>query len=441
MDKIMMRLHGDGAVRPEQEPLLKVGILSDIQHYDQSSDWAFGNFRKALALLAEHRPDALVIAGDLVESAGHEGEFLSYRRLLKEYFGERQPRLIVCSGNHDVTCRPAREPDKSLDIFCRNLEIPRESPLKQSVGGYDFITVHEECADEYSGSTLAELAAMLDESTGRAPEKPVFVITHYPPYDTMAASAVKRRMVKLREVLNRYPQTVSLSGHTHYPLEDERAIWQREFTALTASTLSYGCLEGEEAFNCCNGILPFAREVVQMTVLEIYSRRMVFRRYQVEERREIKPDRRWTVDIPYDPAAARYTVDRAALREAPAFPAGAEMFLRYDYGFAYIIFDRAVHDDFTFSYRVTVAEKGADGSWRERGSVRYAAGFYRLERNRGLREFFKLPADLLKSGAVNRIEVYPVESFGKMGEPLRMEHFVPAWWQYRPVDPEAAPQE
>lgn len=438
----MMDQDGSGAAEFSGEaPLLKVGILSDIQYYDQPSDWAYGNLEKALAMLAARQPDVLVIAGDLVESAGHEDEFSSYRPLLKRYFGAAQPPLVVCAGNHDVSCHPPRPLRESLDIFCRNLDIPRESPASQTVGGYDFITVHEEGADEYGDDTLAGLAALLDKAVKRAPDRPVFVVTHYPPFDTVPASALKPRMVKLRELLDRYPQAVSLSGHTHCPLEDERSIWQQEFTALNTATLSYGCLDVAKFFNCCNGILPFAREVVQMMVLEIYADRMVFRRFQVEEGREIKPEDPWVVDIPYRPSAARYTASRAAARKAPEFPAGAQLFLRYDYGFAYVVFDCAVHEDMVFAYHVRVAAEDADGRWRERGSVDYAANFYRLERNRDKREFFKLPADLLKSGAVNRIEVYPMEPFGKTGAPLCVERSVPAWWQYRPVDPDSAPQE
>ena len=71
---------------------LKVAVLSDIQHYDQPGDWPYGNFRKALSMLKEVKPDVMLIGGDLVENASHPDVFTSYRKLLQETFGNDQSR-------------------------------------------------------------------------------------------------------------------------------------------------------------------------------------------------------------------------------------------------------------------------------------------------------------------------------------------------------------
>ena len=210
---------------------------------------------------------------------------------------------------------------------------------------------------------------------------------------------------------------------------------------MNTSTLSYGCLEGIKVVNTCNGILPFAREVVQFMLLEIYPDKLVFRRFNAEEKREIKPNRRWVVDIPYQPSQARYTSVRAKESKAPEFPADAKLFLRYDYGFAYVIFDMAKHDDLVFAYRVKVLHKTSSGNWQEHFSADYVASFYRLERTRGKREFFKLPETALKNGVCNRIEVYAQETFGKLSNPLVIEYNVPHYWKFAKVDFRSAPQE
>ena len=424
-----------------EKPLLKVAILSDMQHYDQSADWGYGNTVKAFDMLKKLVPDVLVIAGDLVENGSHDNAFSSYRKLLRDTFGDRQVHLVIAAGNHDVYSIPTQDLQQRLDIFCKTLQIARDNPLRQTLHGYDFITIHDNRTPEFTDEVLSKLKTQLDAAVKRDSKKPIFVVSHYPMPDTVAGSFGAYRMKKLRKLLNNYPQVVHFGAHTHYPLEDERCIWQKEFTALNTSTLSYGCLEGIKVVNTCNGILPFAREVVQFMLLEIYPDKLVFRRFNAEEKREIKPNRRWVVDIPYQPSQARYTSVRAKESKAPEFPADAKLFLRYDYGFAYVIFDMAKHDDLVFAYRVKVLHKTSSGNWQEHFSADYVASFYRLERTRGKREFFKLPETALKNGVCNRIEVYAQETFGKLSNPLVIEYNVPHYWKFAKVDFRSAPQE
>ena len=39
---------------------------------------------------------------------------------------------------------------------------------------------------------------------------------------------------RVSDVLAKYPQVVTFSGHLHFPLNDPRSIWQASFT-------SFGC--------------------------------------------------------------------------------------------------------------------------------------------------------------------------------------------------------
>ena len=40
-------------------------------------------------------------------------------------------------------------------------------------------------------------------------------------------------------ILEEYEQVVHFSGHSHFPINDPRSIWQGDFTALNTGTLSY----------------------------------------------------------------------------------------------------------------------------------------------------------------------------------------------------------
>ncbi len=420
--------------------LLKVGIISDIQAYDVREDWGMGNLVKALKILAPFQPDVFINAGDLADLAEYPEAYTLYNQIFAEFFPEKQPQQVICAGNHDVWGLNNQTLPEMLDQFCSKLAIPRNEVCHTVVNGYDFIAITEEHVDDYTPQKLAEVKKLLDKISAEKPGKPVFIVTHYPPYDTMSGSHNHHGKKNLRDFFNSYPQVVSFSGHTHYPLEDERSIWQKEFTAVTTSTLSYGCLE-ERPFNTCNSILPFAREAVQAMYMEVFADKIVIRRYNVEDQREIKPQQRWNFALPYDPQKPQYSGERALDRMAPYFEKNASAVLRYDYGFAYLIFDAAKHDDMVQFYQIKASAKNSDGSWSEPRTVNYAADFYRLEQHRTGKEYFKLPHDLLTAGKLTRIEIYPQESFGKLGTPLVLERTIPAYWKFREFNPLDGPQE
>ena len=419
-------------------PLLRVGIVSDIQALPFPGDWGMHNLDRAFFMLAPKRLDVLVMAGDLADGAAPE-VFAAWRELAAERFGSPGPALVACAGNHDywVSGRfEDRDHRKLYEIFCRGIGQSPEDPFHTAVKGYHFIALSEDVNEgQYSPAAVAALEAEICKAVAAAPDKPVFVITHYPPFDTVCGSHCKSAQRQLGEMLKKYPQAVSFSGHTHYPLEDDRGLWQGEYTAVTTSTLAYACME-ERPYNSCNSIVPFAREATQMLYMEVFADRLVIRRYNVTDRREIKPDRPWTVELPHDPARAA-RIDRSAGRKAPEFPAGAELLVRYDYGFSYLIFDAAEHDDMVQFYRLKIVDAVSGETVFDR---RYVSDFYRLERNRDPRQVIRLPGEALKPGHEYRYELYPVETFGKEGAPLCLTARVPDSYVFR-TDVRIYPQE
>ena len=45
------------------------------------------------------------------------------------------------------------------------------------------------------------------------------------------------------DTLKPYPQVITFSGHTHYPLDDPRIIHQEDFTSIGTSTGAYVWLD------------------------------------------------------------------------------------------------------------------------------------------------------------------------------------------------------
>lgn len=70
--------------------------------------------------------------------------------------------------------------------------------------------------------------------------KPFFYTQHSHPKDTCIGSwAWGRDNGASTRALAAYPNAVAFSGHSHYPLTDERSVWQESFTSINAASLRY----------------------------------------------------------------------------------------------------------------------------------------------------------------------------------------------------------
>ena len=116
------------------------------------------------------------------------------------------------------------------------------------------------------------------------PGKPVIVFDHVPPYDTVYNSVMwGDRGPAHRRILDKYPQVVSVTGHSHNSILNERCIWQGTFTAIDA-----GCLQRWQGLTVGTPIK--SNQGFGVIVLEAYPTKLVFRRYDVRDGKEYPPD-------------------------------------------------------------------------------------------------------------------------------------------------------
>jgi len=417
-------------MQKEESPVLKVGIISDVQSYAFEQDWGMHNCIKAFEMLAEMDIDVLVNAGDIGDFGEESKAIEYYQKMVEKHFPRKMPIQVNCAGNHDFWTKK-NSPLTSDYVFARFQNVfhdPVKNPFSKTIAGYDFISFASDNKNNYSEKFCDSLKDEIQKSVARDPHKPIFVITHFQPKDTCSGS-LKDGRSGLRRIMNEFPQVVSLSGHTHCPLEDERCIWQGEFTAINTSTLSYGCIE-ENCANLMGPILPFGREVIQMMYMEIYRDRLEIHRYNVEDGREIKPDNIWKVSLPYKPEEAVYTDKRALFRNEPEFPSDTKIYFRIDYGFVYLVFNEAKHDDFVHFYKLVFTEIKPDGTERKPMEYLYVANFYRLLKNQDPRYVFRLPPHTLEAAKTYRFDVYPIETFGKTGKPISLTASVPEYYTF-----------
>ena len=115
-----------------------------------------------------------------------------------------------------------------------------ESPWSHKVlNGYHFIglsPVNGSMKDDAYEGKLEWAEEEIQKAIAAAPDRPVFVITHNNPKDTVYTSDDYGDS-KLDALFAKYPQVISISGHTHASILDERSISCLLYTSDAADEL------------------------------------------------------------------------------------------------------------------------------------------------------------------------------------------------------------
>lgn len=245
--------------------------------------------------------------------------------------------------------------------------------------GWDAVDFHEELGDYhvimvsmnkygsysyFTDSKLAWLKGEIEKAIADDPNKPVFVMQHMSPYDTMKGSTGTGSDKKLRTLLDSYPQVINFSGHTHVSMSDPRVIWQDTFTALNTGSLAYlnlpimgvtnsgKGLDDEGGWSSSagnqgdrNGRLYYMVEIdadstVRILTVDMYNNTVICEPYVIDS---------------LNPADFKYTAQRSESAEKPAFEAADSLkIVSNNYKNAKITIPQATCKDFVQSYRVEV---------------------------------------------------------------------------------------
>lgn len=180
--------------------------------------------------------DAILIAGDVTDM-GTKIAFNSIKAAVAPVLKEGTQFLATVSTSHDDRTLGK----ESLRLYSQIME--QETDFHRVINGFHFIgisasTIEGEHYSEYQKVWLRE---QLDAAVADDPAKPVFVLQHEHISDTVYGSSSFEGwgMPDFAEILKDYPQVVDFSGHSHYPINDPRSIWQGEYTALGTGGLYY----------------------------------------------------------------------------------------------------------------------------------------------------------------------------------------------------------
>ena len=197
--------------------------------------------------------------------------------------------------------------------------------------GYDFVSAEWQVEGQEDGdeSIMKWLDAHAMELKGG---KPFFFFRHSPLAGTVSSSIGRKGNVALTDAFRKFPNCVFLNGHTHWTLNDERSIWQEEFTAISIPSMSYTTIpkgyENGSDSRRGDSKLGMSRlpsrddlEEAQGYFISVYGDRMEVERRDFEH--QVEAAAPWVV--PLGPSRAKpFAWDaRAAVTPVPQFAAGS----------------------------------------------------------------------------------------------------------------------
>ena len=322
---------------------LRLGVISDIHMTTPDSD---EKFRRALAYFRMRGADAVVVAGDLADWGLKSSLCYVKASWDAEMAGTGIVPLFI-TGNHDFD--GWWYGDMTLDMHMQGYsedealsrlgmkkcweEIfgePYAEIRHRKVKGFDFVSAEWK---EIEGGNSAQIIEWFKAHRGElASDRPVFFMRHEPIPGTVSSAIERGGDTALAEFLKGMPNVVSLTGHTHWTLNDERSIWQGGgLTAISIPSMSYSTIprgyengSAPRKSDCRLSMsrLPSRDDLVAAQGFFITMRPgvMEVERRDFEDGEEAAPP--WIVPMPPSAGRPYAFAEHAKKFAAPSFPAG-----------------------------------------------------------------------------------------------------------------------
>lgn len=331
--------------KPEEPSQGKVrfGVISDIQYGRNNNDSMGKKLKTALEQLkekaGENELDAIIFGGDMTNN-GKAEEYQAVLAIVQEVFPPEtsNTKMLFVRGNHDNYNNGQGNYSEVTKVYPYNAAPNTVHDIK----GYQFIIVGQDTSSNYANSTgvlhtqstinwlnAAVVEAQQKDMTG---EKPVFVAMHPHIKDTVYGSRLIegfRNNQKVtskyhwgtpdfQNVLKGYKNVVTFSGHSHFPITDERSIYQDTFTSLGTGAIAYTEFEQEawdENFHP-RRLSDFELENVGYYIeVDDATNQTTVNRLDFYRHEEIKQP--WVIENPMSDSWKKYTDDRD--KTPPAF--------------------------------------------------------------------------------------------------------------------------
>lgn len=176
--------------------------------------------------------DAICVCGDMTK-IGFEGELDEFKATLDEHIRPGTEPFVIL-GNHELKNKNAR------DYFEKIFGKAPDQHI--TVKGFHFIGVANSTERVFTPKTIKWAEAELKKALADTPNLPVFTFQHPHNLGTVYGSTTWQTSV-FNRIWESSSQVVNFSGHSHFPMNDPRSIWQGKYTALGCGGMSYFELE------------------------------------------------------------------------------------------------------------------------------------------------------------------------------------------------------
>ena len=299
--------------------------------------------------------DAVVFSGDITDDGAYTS-FASFVAATDNVMRDNTQRLAVVAQSHDCS----NYGKKALSIFTEFTG--QETDFHRVINGFHFIGISTSDSEEYqyTEEQVQWLDAELAKAVADAPDQPVFVFNHEHVLNTVFGSRSNDGwgLDIFTEVFEKYPQVIDISGHSHYPANDPRAIWQGAFTAINDGGLSYFEFTVDDE----TSVHPSgSKTMTQALVIEVDAdNRVLVKVLDVNKGKFVDE---YLIDNVTEPEKTKYSHEyRASLSTAPEFDEGAELKVSKIAGKYTVKVPQAktTGDNKVYLYRITVTDENGN---------------------------------------------------------------------------------
>ncbi len=401
----------------ENTVVASFAVFSDVHiGKDNVSPRPEAKFADALTQLKALMPqcDAVLFAGDIT-NLGTDAEYESFMRI----WNEGKPasaQLGAVMGNHeyfrDGVVRYGGESAAFLKE-CRDAyaSIVGEHNTDIVVNGVHMIGVSADNSAAQYGSAEQFLREHVKAAAEEDPTKPIIIYAHegLGVYHGGGAGNFSSETVRF---LQKYPQVIVFSGHTHYSLYDPRMINQQTFTTIQTSTMGADLWN----YNEWNPLQHKDKDKVSEGHLVTVTAGGVVTVTRYDFFRKMPVGQDWVIDIPaVTESRSNFTYTAARKNEAadPAFPQdGVVTMTDITTSGVTVTFPAAsvedkVSDGQIYKYIITVTKEGASAPYQ----TKEMQGEYYLGKDASAS--YTLPLTALRSGTTYTVTVTAETPWGK----------------------------
>lgn len=227
---------------PDFTPVLRF-IASSDSHIKELGDSGYckvvkmikTGYEAAKADEAYPKLDAVIMTGDITDF-GKPSSFFAFKHAVDNNITGDTDLLAVAAKNHDSYL--GRISRSYISAITGD-----GADYHKVINGFHFIGLSPspDLILHYSAIQKKWLDKQLAQAAADDPAKPIFVFQHEHIKGTVYGSLNEDGwgIDALTDVISKYPQVINISGHSHYPANDPRSIWQGGFTAINDGGLSY----------------------------------------------------------------------------------------------------------------------------------------------------------------------------------------------------------